>query len=306
MVLCHYFNASLYTTRDGSSLIPLENNFELFNTDTVGATKRFQTSKKPPKNMGNCPFRCQSNLTILENSPEPASPTPLESIIVSLYNYPSFGRTELTMCIGEKLILLSDDGDFMMVRSTTTGYESYIPSNYTAKVTHRWLFTGISRYKAVELLMHPNNQTGAFLIRESETNKDCYSLSVLRRTSNSYMDCVKHYRISVLQNGWNYISPGLTFPSLHHLVDHYSECADGLTCRLTVPCFIQGLDDASEARPTPIAIRRPTVNWKDISRSVIFRKKRTESDNSLVSEGLREAISSYLQMTEGSDHSWDT
>lgn len=42
------------------------------------------------------------------------------------------------------------------------------------------------------------------------------------------------------------------------------------------------------------------------SRSVIFRRKRTESGNSLLSEGLREAISSYLQMTEDSDQSWDT
>lgn len=41
-------------------------------------------------------------------------------------------------------------------------------------------------------------------------------------------------------------------------------------------------------------------------RSVIFKRKRTESGNSLVSEGLREAITSYLQMTEGNDHSWDT
>ncbi len=39
---------------------------------------------------------------------------------------------------------------------------------------------------------------------------------------------------------------------------------------------------------------------------MIFKRKRTESDNSLVSEGLREAITSYLQMTEGHDHSWDT
>lgn len=51
---------------------------------------------------------------------------------------------------------------------------------------------------------------------------DCYSLSVLRRANLSNQDCVKHYRISHLQNGWVYISPGLTFPSLHHLVEHYS------------------------------------------------------------------------------------
>ncbi|GLD62205.1 src-like-adapter 2 [Lates japonicus] len=257
--------------------------------------------------MGNCPIRCRSNMTILENPPEPASSAAEDSMIVSLYNYPSFGHTELTMCFGERLTIISDDGDYMMVRSATTDRDSYIPTNYTAKVTHRWLFTGISRFKAVELLMQSNNQTGAFLIRESETNRDCFSLSILRRTNSSYTaDSVKHYRISHLQNGWVYISPGLTFPSLHHLVEHYSETADGLCCRLTVPCFIQGVDNAREARPIPTTIRRPTINWKDISRSVIFRRKRTESDNTLVSEGLREAISSYLQMTEGNDHSWDT
>ncbi|KAG7229652.1 hypothetical protein INR49_012696 [Caranx melampygus] len=226
--------------------------------------------------MGNCPIRCQSNMPILANSPEPASPATQESMTVSLYNYPSFGHTEVTMQIGERLTILSE-----------------------------WLFTGISRYKAMELLMQPNNQNGSFLIRESETVRDCYSLSVLRKFNSSYNDCVKHYRISHLQNGWVYISPGLTFPSLHHLVEHYTESPDGLVCRLTAPCYIKGLDNTREARPIPVAIRRPTINWKDISRSVIFRRKRTESDNSLVSEGLREAISSYLQMTEGNEHSWD-
>lgn len=51
---------------------------------------------------------------------------------------------------------------------------------------------------------------------------DSYSLSILRRSSSSYLDSVKHYRISCLQNGWVYVSPSLTFPSLHHLVEHYS------------------------------------------------------------------------------------
>ncbi|XP_053297855.1 src-like-adapter 2 [Pleuronectes platessa] len=256
--------------------------------------------------MGTCPIKFRSSDPILETPPEPVAEGLQESAIVSLHNYPSLGHTELTMYMGERLTIISDDSDFMMVRSTTTGHEGYIPNNYTAKVTHRWLYTGISRLKAVELLLQPSNQNGAFLVRESESERDCHSLSVLRRTNSSYLDDVKHYRISQLQNGWVYISPGLTFPSLHHLVEHYSERPDGLSSRLTAPCFIQGLSDPREARPVPTAIRRPTINWKDISRSMLFKRKRTESDNSLVSEGLRDAISSYLQMTEGTDHSWDT
>ncbi|KAJ0068356.1 hypothetical protein NL108_005921, partial [Boleophthalmus pectinirostris] len=154
------------------------------------------------------------------------------------------------------------DGDFMMVKSLTTERESYIPTNCTAEVTHRWLYTGISRLKAVELLMLPQNINGSFLIRESETNKDCYSLSVLRKGPHSFMNSVKHYRICHLPNGWVFISPGLTFPSLQHLINHYTENADGLCCQLTKPCYIGGLDNI---RPTPVVIRRPTLNWKDIS-----------------------------------------
>ncbi|TNM88414.1 hypothetical protein fugu_004668 [Takifugu bimaculatus] len=279
--------------------------------------------------MGICPIRCRSNMSILENTSESSAPAQEDAIVVSLCNYPAFGQIDPTMCIGERLTVMSDDGDFLIVRSATTGLESYIPTSYTAKVTHMWLFTGISRYKAIELLMLPNNHNGAFLIRESQTNADGYSLSILRRSGSSYHDSVKHYRISCLPNGWFYISPRLTFPSLHHLVEHYSglylrgprsaartfigspgrstvkgrlfsECADGLCCRLTAPCFIKSSEGETKL------VRRPTFNWKDISRSMVFKKKLTESDNPLVSEGLREAISSYLQMTEGSSDSWET
>lgn len=76
-----------------------------------------------------------------------------------------------------------------------------------------------------------NQQQSLFFLYSS----DCYSLSVLKRTSHSSMDSVKHYRISCLQNSQVYISPGNTFPSLHHLVEHYSGlCAvkalDWTTC----------------------------------------------------------------------------
>lgn len=85
--------------------------------------------------MGTCPIRCRSNLTILENPPELETECRLnpnmqndinvgrfsilklclffcaaeqESVIVSLYDYPSFGHTELTMRMGERLAILSE------------------------------------------------------------------------------------------------------------------------------------------------------------------------------------------------------
>lgn len=91
-----------------------------------------------------------------------------DTVIVSLHDYPAFGETELTMCISEQLtiakkydtmsfvksdklnrimsnsknllmtaILPDSDGEFLSVRSATTGRESYIPTTYTARVTHK-------------------------------------------------------------------------------------------------------------------------------------------------------------------------
>lgn len=48
-----------------------------------------------------------------------------------------------------------------------------------------------------------------------------HSLSV-RRGSTSAFHAVKHYRIHQLENGWHYISPRLTFPTLNALVEYYS------------------------------------------------------------------------------------
>lgn len=50
------------------------------------------------------------------------------------------------------------------------------------------------------------------------------------------------------------------------MLPSFAETADGLCCRLAMPCFIQGLDNAEEARPIPITTRRPTIKWKEISR----------------------------------------
>ncbi|XP_067090815.1 src-like-adapter 2 isoform X1 [Osmerus mordax] len=246
--------------------------------------------------MGTCPIKCRTHIAQLEHIPESVSLE--DQMVVSLYNYPSHGVSGHSIHTGERLTVISDDGDFCMVRSTTTDQECYIPSDYTAKVIKRWLFIRTCRMKAEELLSLPNNHTGAFMIRESETEREFYSLSILWRTSSN-RNSVKHYRICRLQNGFFYISPRLTFPSLDHLVEHYSESADGLCCVLKEPCFIQGSESASEVtRLFPRVIRRPTLNWRDVSSSMIFRKSRVDSQDSLVSEGLREAISSYLFITD--------
>ncbi|XP_027000579.1 src-like-adapter 2 isoform X1 [Tachysurus fulvidraco] len=262
--------------------------------------------------MGSRPSKGRRNSvhqTPLLSSDECIEPHTMDGryVVVALYNYPSGSPTECSIRFGERLNVVSDEGEWWKVSSSATGFVSYIPSNYTCKVFNRWQFVGLNKQKAEELLRHSHNQPGSFLIRESQTIPGAHSLSV--RTEN---DSIKHYRIHSIENGWHYISPRLTFPSLTHLVEHYSEVADGLCCVLREPCFIQGSNNVPVVSgPPPLAVRKPTINWKDVNSSMIFGPKKEGVEESLVSEGLKESINSYLYMTENSDcevcsGNWDT
>ncbi|XP_012689963.1 src-like-adapter 2 [Clupea harengus] len=248
-------------------------------------------------------------VTLLDQDEPPALD---RYVYVALYDYPSGGPAECSIRVGERLNVLSDEGEWWKVKSSVTGKESYIPCTYTAKAYNRWQFTGLSREKAEELLQLPYNQAGSFLIRESQSEPGAHALSVRRSSSSSSSGYrpVKHYRIHCLENGWHYISPRLTFPSLSALVEHYSEASDGLCSLLREPCFIQGSNNVPVITgPPPQAVRRPTLNWKDVNSSMIFGTGKAELEESPVSEGLREAISSYLYMTEElgeCDQNWDT
>ncbi|KAM6053748.1 src-like-adapter 2 isoform 1-T2 [Chlamydotis macqueenii] len=161
----------------------------------------------------------------------------------------------------------------------------------------RWLYEGISRQKAEELLLRPGNRSGSFLIRESQTRQGCYSLSV-RRGERASWDSVTHYRIQRLENGWLYISPRLTFPSLHDLVDHYSEYGEGLCCPLGEPCSMEGAR-AAPVPAMPAVVKKPTLNWDTIDSSLLVSAATSQpEEDSPISLGLREAISSYLLLTE--------
>ncbi|XP_039353193.1 src-like-adapter 2 isoform X1 [Mauremys reevesii] len=195
-------------------------------------------------------------------------------------------------------LLSSRDGEWWNVVSLVTGKECSVPSSHVAKVWHRWLYEGVSREKAEELLLLPCNHSGSFLIRESQTRQGCYSLSV-RRTNHSSWDSVKHYRINRLENGWLYIAPRLTFPSLQELVDYYSEIGDGLCCLLKEPCFIQGaVRVPAQNLAPPVVVKKSSLNWQELDSSALFSEAPAPEGESPVSLGLREAISSYLFLTE--------
>ncbi|NXW53819.1 SLAP2 protein, partial [Eurystomus gularis] len=237
--------------------------------------------------------------------PLPTQAAPSSLLALALCDFPSGSGAAAILRMGDQLRILSEDGEWWLVASEVSGKECHVPSNCVAKVRHRWLYEGVSRQKAEELLLRPGNGSGSFLIRESQTRQGCYSLSV-RSSKHACWDSVTHYRIHRLENGWLYISPRLTFPSLHDLVDHYSEFGEGLCCLLREPCATEGARLAP-VPAMPAVVKKPTLNWNKIDSSLLFPETTTSppEEDSPISLGLREAISSYLLLTETADPGQD-
>uniref|UniRef100_A0A8B9CR52 Src like adaptor 2 n=1 Tax=Anser brachyrhynchus TaxID=132585 RepID=A0A8B9CR52_9AVES len=247
-----------------------------------------------PTQAGECsaatsiPWQAQSSQAL---SPVLFPTAPNSFLALALCDFPSGTDVPTVLRMGEQVHVLAEDGEWWLVASKVSGKECLIPSSCVAKVWHRWLYEGISREKAEELLLQPGNHSGSFLIRQSQTRKGCYSLSV-RRTELTSWDSVTHYRIHRLENGWLYISPRLTFSNLHDLVDHYTECGEGLCCALRQPCSMESVR-AAPALAQPTVVKKPSVLLSEP-----VPPPEEEEDNSPISLGLREAISSYLLLTD--------
>ncbi|VVD05511.1 unnamed protein product, partial [Leptidea sinapis] len=105
-----------------------------------------------------------------------------------------------------------------------------LPQDTYMKLNSMWYFRKIKRIEAEKKLLLPENEHGAFLIRDSESRHNDFSLSVRDG------DTVKHYRIRQLDEGGFFIARRTTFRTLQELVEHYSKDADGLCVSLSKPC----------------------------------------------------------------------
>ncbi|XP_064162340.1 proto-oncogene tyrosine-protein kinase Src-like isoform X1 [Anguilla rostrata] len=167
---------------------------------------------------------------------------------VALYDYESRTASDLSFKKGDRLQIVNNtrklnsrEGDWWLARSLTTGESGYIPSNYVAPSdsiqAEEWFFGRITRRDSERLLLSLQNRRGTFLVRESETTKGAYCLSILDYDNTKGLN-VKHYKIRKLDNGGFYITSRTQFNSLQHLVSHYRKHADGLCHNLTEICPI--------------------------------------------------------------------
>lgn len=159
---------------------------------------------------------------------------------IALYDYDSRTVEDLSFAKGEKFhILNNSEGDWWEARSLRTGRTGYIPSNYVAPLNsiqaEEWYFGKLGRKDAERQLLGEGNTQGSFMIRESETTKGAFSLSI-RDWDNVKGDHVKHYKIRKIDNGGYYITTRVQFDTVQEMVQYYKEYNDGLCQLLRKPC----------------------------------------------------------------------
>ncbi|XP_037607593.1 tyrosine-protein kinase Blk [Sebastes umbrosus] len=191
---------------------------------------KFFNKKKNSQDSGSSIHIARSGNSLTDND---------EVLFVAQHDFKATNDNDLTFKKGEKLKVLQENGEWWVAKSLVTGQEGFIPCNYVARAdtleVEKWFFRDLSRRETERLLLAPGNKPGAFLVRESETCKGSFSLSV-RDYNPEQGDVVKHYKIRALDKGGYYISPSNSFPCLQELVKYYTRTADGLCLRLYAPC----------------------------------------------------------------------
>uniref|UniRef100_A0A7E5A1Q2 Tyrosine-protein kinase n=1 Tax=Panagrellus redivivus TaxID=6233 RepID=A0A7E5A1Q2_PANRE len=159
---------------------------------------------------------------------------PRSNLFVALYDYEARTDEDLSFKKNDVLEVLNDmQGDWWYARSLASGKTGYIPSNYVAREksidAQPWYFGKLRRVDAEKQLLMATAAHGAFLVRDSESRHNEFSLSVRDAST------VKHYRIRQLDSGGYYIARRRPFSTLQELIEHYSKDADGLCVQLGKP-----------------------------------------------------------------------
>nr|XP_023669433.1 src-like-adapter isoform X2 [Paramormyrops kingsleyae] len=119
--------------------------------------------------MGNA----EAGAAVADSAGGTAETAPLcgeNGVLFVLEDYPPPNLAEPIFKTGEKLQVLSEQDGWLQVRCLEK--EDYIPKHHTGNIYRGWLFEGVSRDKAEELLELPGHRPGSFMIRKSLSNTE--------------------------------------------------------------------------------------------------------------------------------------
>ncbi|XP_064112693.1 tyrosine-protein kinase SRK2-like [Macrobrachium nipponense] len=247
--------------------------------DLPSASKNDPKDEPTTTNQSNSQPHVYVNADAEQKNSLPANnrEAPEGRLYVVLYDYDARTTGELNIRKNEIVEVLDEPtaGWWYVKKNSEIGY---IPANYIAEYmsiqAQEWYFSGMRRVECEHLLLSHYNPQGSFLIRDSETRSDSYSLSVVCDNK------VRHYKIHYTDDGTYAINKSLSFKSLELLVAFYQKESAGLCTRLTKPC-------TKVWNPDTVGLSFDTSDQWEIPKSLIKLTKLLGSGNfGEVYEGL--------------------
>ncbi|XP_061587025.1 GRB2-related adapter protein-like isoform X1 [Cololabis saira] len=167
---------------------------------------------------------------------------------VALFSFSASEADEISFQKGEIIKVTEMEDDSCWLAAEIRGKRGYVPENYISLLPHPWFAGAVSRLEAERRLRWQD--TGVFLVRESESAPGEFSLSV------SYGDRVEHFR--VLEGAGQYSIWDKSFGSLNRLVEFYrthSIAVEKVVC-LKDPSSSPHLQSHSGRNPYPNPYKR--------------------------------------------------
>jgi growth factor receptor-binding protein 2 len=138
---------------------------------------------------------------------------------IAKHDFHATSADELSFSKGARLKIISTDEDTNWFKAELDGRLGFIPSNYIEQKPSPWYVAQVSRQEAEAMLLERGGngqyiqKDGAFLVRNCETAKDSFSISV------KFGENVQHFK--VLQDGSKYFLYQVKFNSLHELINYH-------------------------------------------------------------------------------------
>ncbi|KAK7111959.1 growth factor receptor-bound protein 2-like [Littorina saxatilis] len=183
----------------------------------------------------------------------------------ALYDFSTQQGEELPFRRGDVLKVLSMEGSDWY-DAELNGKKGLIPSTYVQVAPHEWYKGKMGRAEAETYLMRTDStghhvyQDGAFVIRESESGKSNFSLSV------KHGSCPQHFLIRCTAGGDYYLWQHTSFRSINKLIDCYRHTtlsqSKGTNILLkdrtseSQPEMLEALHDFSPETPDEVTFKR--------------------------------------------------
>uniref|UniRef100_A0AC34FJN4 GRB2 n=1 Tax=Panagrolaimus sp. ES5 TaxID=591445 RepID=A0AC34FJN4_9BILA len=134
---------------------------------------------------------------------------------IANYKFTARFDDELSVDRGDIVKVLDKEFDRFWYKAEMNGLVGIVPKNYFRMLEHSWYKGKLTRAEAAEILLNPINSIGAFLIRNSETEPNEFSLSV------KYENDVRHFKVLRDSKRGLYYLWTNKFNSLNELIAHY-------------------------------------------------------------------------------------